>query len=133
MAFWAAFLWIMDYFFQILKNYNIFYLLFLKIKQFWHVYYTKFIRKFSLYTNFEISQKFSVKSQIFLHIYIVPIMHEWGKVKKVPGNKIAITIYSWTVCQKVLWTMRRQQKRYFSILPDRRVAGLCRVRFRLYS
>ena len=25
-------------------------------------------------------------------------MYEWGKVKKVPGNKIAITIYSWTVC-----------------------------------
>ena len=28
---------------------------------------------------------------------MVPIMYEWGKVKKVPGNKIAITIYSWTV------------------------------------
>ena len=29
---------------------------------------------------------------------MAPIMYEWGEVKTVPGNKIAITIYSWTVC-----------------------------------
>ena len=28
---------------------------------------------------------------------MVPIMYEWGEVKTVPRNKIAITIYSWTV------------------------------------
>ena len=38
------------------------------------------------------------KFQIFLHIQLVPIMYEWGKVKTAPGNKIALTIYSWTVC-----------------------------------
>ena len=107
MAFWAAFLWIMDYFFQILKNSNIFHLFFLKIKQFWHVYYTKFIRKFSLYTNFEISQKFSVKSQIFLHILIVPIMYKWEKVKKFLSNKIGIFIYFWT-----LWAAYRCDSGY---------------------
>ena len=30
---------------------------------------------------------------------MVPIMYEWKKVKTVQGNKIAITIYSWTVCR----------------------------------
>ena len=28
---------------------------------------------------------------------MVPIMYEWGEVKTVPGNKIVIIIYSWTV------------------------------------
>ena len=31
-----------------------------------------------------------MKSQIFLHIEIVPIRYEWGEVKKVPGNKILL-------------------------------------------
>ena len=29
-------------------------------------------------------------------------MYEWGEVKKVPGNKIAITIFSWTVCWAIV-------------------------------
>ena len=61
-------------------------------------YYKKNQYFFSLYTNFEIFQKFSVKIKIFLHILIVPIMYESGKVKKIQSNKIGITIYSWTVC-----------------------------------
>ena len=52
------------------------------------MYYTKFIKIFHLFSNFEFFQNFSVKSQIFFHIYIVPIMYEWGEVKKVQGNKI---------------------------------------------
>ena len=35
--------------------------------------HTKFIKKIYLFTNFEFSQKFPVKSQIFLHTEIVPI------------------------------------------------------------
>ena len=61
-------------------------------------YYKKNQYFFSLYTNFEIFQKFSVKIKIFLHILIVLIMYESGKVKKIQSNKIGITIYSWTVC-----------------------------------
>ena len=53
---------------------------------------------FSLCTNFEIFQKSSVKIKIFLHILIVLIMYESGKVKKIQSNKIGITIYSWTLC-----------------------------------
>ena len=42
-----------------------------------------------MYTqNFEFSQKFPVKSQIFLHIYLIPIMYESWKLKKVKSNKI---------------------------------------------
>jgi len=48
----------------------------------------KIQQKYFLFYKFEFSQKFSVKSQIFLHIEIVPIRYEWGEVKKVPGNKI---------------------------------------------
>ena len=59
-----------------------------KILIFLHVYSTKFIKNIYFFTNFEFSHKFSVKSQNFLHIEIVPIMYEWGKVEKVPGNKI---------------------------------------------
>ena len=47
--------------------------------------------KLSLYTNF---QKFSIKIKFFLHILIVPIMYDAGKVKKVMSNKIGITIHS---------------------------------------
>ena len=63
----------------------------LKINPFLHVYCTKFIKNIYFFTNFEFSQKFSVKSQNFLHIEIVPIMYEWGKVEKVPENKILYT------------------------------------------
>ena len=62
-----------------------------------HAYYKKSQEIFSLCTNFEIFQKFSVKIKIFLHILIVPIRYESGKVKKVQSNKIGIAIYSWTV------------------------------------
>ena len=42
-----------------------------------------------MYTqNFEFSQKFPVKSQFFLHIYLIPIMYESWKLKKVKSNKI---------------------------------------------
>ena len=33
---------------------------------------------------------------------MVPIMYEYRKVKTVPGNKIPITIYSWTVCTYIV-------------------------------
>ena len=51
------------------------------------------------YPYSQISEKFPLKSQIFLHIYIVHIIYELGKVKKVQGNKIGITVYSWTLWQ----------------------------------
>ena len=76
MAFFAVVSRFLEYFFQILHNYNIFASVIFKINPFLHVYYTKFIEIFSLFTNFEFSQKFPVKSQIFLHIEIVPIMYE---------------------------------------------------------
>ena len=114
MAFLAAVLWISDYFFQILKNPYIFYLFFLKINQFLHVYYTKFIKKKSLCTNFEFSQKFPVKSQIFSHIYLVPIMYEPWKLKKVTGNKIlfrvipeqCVGLYPWNYNWKYLLVLK---------------------------
>ena len=43
-------------------------------------------------TNFEFFQNLPVKSQIFLHIYIVPIMYECGKLKKVIRNKILFQV-----------------------------------------
>ena len=67
------------------------------------MYYTKFIKIFHLFSNFEFFQNFSVKSQIFFHIYIVPIMYEWGEVKKVLGNKTGFTSYPWTVCPSSLY------------------------------
>ena len=73
---------------QILQNPDIFVSFILEINQFLHVYYTNFIKSIYLFTNFEFSQQFLVKSQIFLHIEFVPIMYEWAKAKKVPGNKI---------------------------------------------
>ena len=60
------------------------------INPFLHVYYIEFSKNIFIFTNFEFSQKFSVKSQIFLYIEIVPIRFEWGEVKKVPGNKILL-------------------------------------------
>ena len=77
-----------------------FYLSFFKFASILHAYYKKSQEIFSVCTNFEIFQKFSVKIKIFLHILIVPIRYESGKVKKVQSNKIGITIYSWTVCFK---------------------------------
>ena len=50
----------------------------------------KIQRKFFNMNKFQVFSK--LKYQIFLHIYIVPIMCECGKVKKALGNKIAITI-----------------------------------------
>ena len=47
-----------------------------KLNPFLHVYYIKFSKNIFFFTNFEFSQKFSVKSQIFLHIEIVPIRYE---------------------------------------------------------
>ena len=59
-------------------------LLFFKSFHFW-----LFIIQNSLYTNF---QKFPVKSQIFLHINLVPIMYEPWKLKKVTGNKFLFRV-----------------------------------------
>ena len=56
------------------------------------MYYTKFFKKNSLYTNFEFSQKFPVKSQIFLYIYLVPNMYEPWKLKKVTGSKFLFRV-----------------------------------------
>ena len=57
-----------------------------------HTYSKKSQEIFSLCTNFEIFQKFSVKIKIFLHILIVPIMYECGKLKKAIGNKILFPV-----------------------------------------
>jgi hypothetical protein len=43
-------------------------------------------------------------SQNFLHIEIVPIMYEWGKVKKVPGNKFYWDLFSNSVISTILVT-----------------------------
>ena len=72
----AVFSQILEVLFQILQNSNIFVSFILKVNPFLHVYYTKFIKSIYLFTHFEFSQKFPVKSQIFLHIEIVPIMYE---------------------------------------------------------
>ena len=81
-----------------MQNSIMFCLFILKFTSIVDAYYKKNQYFFSLYTNFEIFQKFSVKIKIFLHILIVLIMYESGKVKKIQSNKIGITIYSWTVC-----------------------------------
>ena len=57
-----------------------------------HAYSKKSQENFSLCTNFEIFQKFSVKIKIFLHILIVPIMYECRKLKKAIGNKILFPV-----------------------------------------
>ena len=57
-----------------------------------HAYSKKSQENFSLCTNFEIFQKFSVKITIFLHILIVPIMYECRKLKKAIGNKILFPV-----------------------------------------
>ena len=41
---------------------------------------------------------------------MVPIMYEWGEVKTVPGNKIAITIYPWTVWDKHTYVEKMTRK-----------------------
>ena len=56
--------------------------------------------------------KFSVKIKIFLDILIVSIMYEPGKVEKVLGNKIGITIYSWTLCKRFICRPNKNLKRY---------------------
>ena len=68
-----------------------------------HAYSKKSQENFSLCTNFEIFQKSSIKIKIFLHILIVPIMYESGKVKNVMSNKIGLTIYSWTLWYVPIW------------------------------
>ena len=52
-------------------------------------YYKKTQYFFFILHNFK---KKIVKSQISWHVLIVPIMYEWGKVKNVPGSKIATII-----------------------------------------
>ena len=72
----TVFLRILKILFQALENPVIFLSVILKINPFLHVYCIKFNKNIFLFTNFEFSQKFSVKSQIFLHIEIVPIRYE---------------------------------------------------------
>ena len=86
----AVFSRILKILFQILQNPVIFVSFILKINPFLHVYYIKLIKNIYLFTNFKFLQKFSVKSQIFVYIEIVPIMYEWGEVKKITGNKILL-------------------------------------------
>ena len=45
-----------------------------------------------MHANFEFFQNLPVKSQILLHILIVPIMYECGKLKKTIGNKILFPV-----------------------------------------
>ena len=96
-AFWLYFWNILTNFLKPCKNQLCFTYLFLNLSQY-RMLITKNLYFFSFITNFEIFQKLSVKIKIFLHILIVPIMYETEKVKKVLGNKIGITIYSWTLC-----------------------------------
>ena len=49
-------------------------------------------KQISLCRNFEFSQTFSVKSQIFLHIYLITIMYEPWKLKEVTGNRILFRV-----------------------------------------
>ena len=68
-AFFGCISQTLDYFFQTLQNSNMYICIFiLNMNSFLHVCYTKFIKNISLSTNFEFSQKFPVKSHIFLHI-----------------------------------------------------------------
>ena len=76
MAFLAALLQILEYFFQNLQNSNIFVSIISKINPFFHVYHIEFIEKISLSTISEFSQKFPMKYQIFLHINVVLMMYE---------------------------------------------------------
>ena len=97
MTFWAVFLWILQYLFQIPQNPTIFYTFFHKIAPFLHVYYTKFDKKFSFFENFGFSQKFPVGIGFFQSIKVVNIIFECWKVENVQSNKVDITSYSWTV------------------------------------
>ena len=100
MTFWAVFLWILQYLFQIPQNPTIFYTFFHKIAPFLHVYYTKFDKKISFFENFGFSQKFPVGIGFFQSIKVVNIIFECWKVENVQSNKVDITSYSWTVCLK---------------------------------
>ena len=91
-----------------------------------NVYCTKFIKNIYFFTNFEFSQKFSVKSQNFLHIEIVPIIYEWGKVEKFPGNKI---LYRFTLKQCV---MVRGPNGTWLFLDCTSTAGRCSLIVRKY-
>ena len=97
MTFWAVFLWILQYLFQIPQNPTIFYTFFHKIAPFLHVYYTKFDKKNSFFENFGFSQKFPVGIGFFQSIKVVNIIFECWKVENVQSNKVDITSYSWTV------------------------------------
>ena len=105
MTFWAVFLWILQYLFQIPQNPTIFYTFFHKIAPFLHVYYTKFDKKFSFFENFGFSQKFPVGIGFFQSIKVVNIIFECWKVENVQSNKVDITSYSWTVCLEGYWSM----------------------------
>ena len=52
------------------------------------IYFASIFLKVMQGTHLEFSQKFPVKSQIFLHIYLIPIMYESWKLKKVKSNRI---------------------------------------------
>ena len=71
--------------------------------KFWYICFFKSIyfgicviqnssKQISLCRNFEFSKTFSVKSQIFLHIYLIPIMYEPWELKKVTGNRILFRV-----------------------------------------
>ena len=109
-TFWAVFLWILQYLFQIPQNPTIFYTFFHKIAPFLHVYYTKFDKKFSFFENFGFSQKFPVGIGFFQSIKVVNIIFECWKVKNVQSNKVDITSYSWTVWKKCIFKRRNKQQ-----------------------
>ena len=60
------------------------------------MYYSNFNGKKSVGTRFRNSWNIPMKFPFFLHMQVVHIICKWGKVKKGLGNKIGITIYSWT-------------------------------------
>ena len=102
MTFWAVFLWILEYFFQISQNSTTFYIYFHKIDPFLHVYYTKFNENFSFFENFGFLQKFPVGIGFFQSIMVVNIIFDCWKVENVLSNKVDITSYSWTVWVRVI-------------------------------
>ena len=54
------------------------------------MYWTNFIAKIFFFIKFEIFQNFPMEFKLFLQIEVIPIMYEWGEVKKVLENKIGI-------------------------------------------
>ena len=99
-AFLHVLLLFLEWIFQILQNSNIFASCIIKINPFLHFYDTKFIKSFSLFTHFEFSQNFSLKSKIFFIFRLSPLCMNEQKWKKVLGNKTGITSYPWTVCSE---------------------------------